>query len=331
MEKMPYMNRASALLIALIAMSILMLLSLGVSKLLLQALQDSRGLLETTQAWFAAETGIEYALFEISEQPPGYETRREQSLISSSVPLNPADAVRVHDARYSYGISAVSRQFPPSSPERKKYRILKLNESVTIPLFRGGDSDDQVKSFAVEYYFAPDLALKGFVQDDLDILRWKIFGIAADNSMEVINEFVPMSGGKSPETPSCIGTRDDCWNYAKYYQKRTDAGGAYFEIVPEHPIKEFLRAHTQNFLVLTNLTNVDLIAPGSPISLADRKRISNIYYRVSVPETEPQFTLPEIVVESDGFSGNAKQSLDLSVERKSFLPVFDYALYRTAE
>ena len=329
--RIPNVGReASALLIALITMSILIMLSLGVSKLLLGALQDSREVLDTASAFYAAESGMERALLIASENPPGFEA--EQNSITT-----PNSKTRPTPAEYNYKITSTGRNFPVrvgENPERP-YQILRLNESITIPLFSGEAGEKKVENFRVDFYFAPDLGLlgAGLIQDDLDMLRWKIFGISdKDNSMEVMNEFVPANHGASATTPTCIGTGDSCYNGAKFYQKRADgAGGVIFNIVDKYPIQEFLNTHRQNFLVLTNLVNVDLIAPTAPITLNDKKMLSNIYYRISVQEDQPPFTLPYISIQADGKAGDATQSLDLQVERKSFLPVFNYALYRTAE
>ncbi|PIQ77814.1 hypothetical protein COV82_02565 [Candidatus Peregrinibacteria bacterium CG11_big_fil_rev_8_21_14_0_20_46_8] len=320
-------RRGSALLIALITMSVLIFLSLGVSKLLLNALVDSRILLDTTAAFYAAESGIERGLLAISEKPPGFEDTQNLTL--------PQQGTLTPRAAYSYKISATDRNFPVRQQSEQPYQILRLNESVTIPLFSGEAPEDQIEHFVVEFYFAPELAQLGggLIQDDLDMLRWKIFGISPnDGSMEVVNEFVPVDKGSSATTPTCIGTRDGCYNGAKFYQKRADGvGGIVFDIINPYPISQFLRTHKQNFLVLTNFVNVDLIAPTASISLNEKKSLSNIYYRIIVPENQPPLTLPHITLTADGKAGNAMQSLDIQVERKSFLPVFNYALYRTAE
>lgn len=307
-------EQGSALLVALILMGILMTLSLGVSGLIMSTLKDSRFLLEKTKAWYAAETGLEHALAAVSQNAPGFEMQKSANIADSN-------------AEYEYRVRATASEIP-TKESYDRFAILRLNESVTFPLFRGPDPDDAVKNFRVEYYLAPDLKLRGgFVDEDLDILRWKIFGIAADGAMEVMNEFLPMQAGKnSAESPSCLGTESDCWNGAKFYE-RTPQG---FNIVPHHPMVTFLEQHTQNFLVLTNMVNVDVIQ-AEALGTHEKKKIANIRYRVIEGDGEPRLTLPSIKIESDGFSGSAKQSLDLEVKRETFLPVFNYALYRTTE
>lgn len=311
----------SSLLVAMIVMGILMTLSLGVSNLLIGTLRDSRMLMEKTKAWYAAESGIERAMLAIYKNPPGFEGDNFEDNVAN-------------DARYKYKINATTKEIPLREPyERDKYATLGLNESVTIPLFKGTAPEDSVKKFHVNYYLDPDLKVHGPVVEGLDILRWKIFGITADKRMEVINEFVPAKEGSSADSPTCIGTAPGCtaetgYTGAKFYKRGVDGS---IDIEPVHPIETFLNNHIQNFLVLTNIVNIDLIA-GFPEEAA-KKNAANIKYHV-VDDDDAEnssFTLPNIKIESDGFSGETKQSLDLEVKRDTFLPVFNYALYRTVE
>ncbi|MEK7524038.1 MAG: hypothetical protein AAB588_03315 [Patescibacteria group bacterium] len=330
-------NNGSALLIALVLMGILMSLSIGISGLLIGALRDSTLLVQKTKAWYAAESATEHALLDIAQNPPGFETTqvvapfgRSNGLASPRLGLVDSE---VSGVRGEYQIKARSREIPnvPAyqiQSDSDRYAVLRYNESITIPLFSGPSDGETIKQFRVNYYFSPDLALRGEqVSNNLDILRWKIFGIAHDGTMEVMSEFFPADKGNSAAAPTCLGTNNQCYNYAKFYERAPDG----FHIVEQYAISTFLEQHTQNFLVLTNITNVDLIA-GS-LSTAEKQDIANIRYRVIVEDSDPkaQLTLPSIQITADGFAGTAKQSLDLTIPRDSFLPVFNYALYRTAE
>lgn len=324
MNKISKSKTGSALLIALVVMGILMTLSLGVSSLLIGTLRDSRLFLEKTRAWYAAESAMEQALLAISENQPGFETEKRETLDSANT-------------EYFYKIVATAKTIPSKESyeiqsDEDRYAALRLNESVTIPLFRGAVPEDQAKKFRADYYLEPKLQLQGaFIDTDMDILRWKIFGIAADGKMEIINEFLPANQGNSASSPTCLGTDGSaCYAHAKFYKRRLAPDGATeFFIENAYPIETFLNEHTQNFLVLTNVVNTDLIA-GS-LSTAEKQRVANIRYRVTEGENQPRLTLPSIKISTDGFSGETKQSLDLEVKRETFLPVFNYALYRTAE
>lgn len=306
-------SRGSALLISLIVMGVLMTLSLGVSNLLIGTMRDSRLLLEKTRAFFAAESGIEHALADVHDNPLGFERH-----VSSS------------EQHFEYTVSATARQFPAAG----EYATLRLNEAITIPLFRGEKPEDAVKHFRVNYYVTPDIALRGGqIDSNLDVLRWKIFGISqTDGAMEVINEFLPAESGNSSETPTCFGTASGCYNVSKFYERRVSADGVTeLHKAERYPIETFLNNHRQNFLVLTNMLNTDLIA-GS-LTTREKQEIATIRYRVVEEDGDGpgRLTLPVTAITADGFSASTKQSLNVDLERESFLPVFNYALYRTAE
>lgn len=322
-DKKPH--EGSALLIALIIMGVLMTLALGVSELMIGTIKDSRILLEKGRAWYAAESGLEQALFEVYNSPPGFENEKTFELNGQNL-------------KYNYKISAAAKQIPNKEPfeiqfPEDSFDSLPLNESVTIPLFNGTKAEDMIKRFRVDYYFAPEIKLAGgFVDDDLDILRVKIFGIAADGVMEVISEFLPADKGNSAASPTCFGTETSCYNAAKFYERTTGPSGAKeFNVIKEFPIQTFLQKHTQNFLVLSNIANIDLIS-GS-LSSSEKKKIAAIRYRVIEEDGDdiPRLTLPYIKLSADGFSNETKQSIDAQISREKTLPVFNYALYRTTE
>ncbi|MEK7171948.1 MAG: hypothetical protein AAB739_03505 [Patescibacteria group bacterium] len=311
-------TEGSSLLIAIIIMGVLMTLALGVNNLMIGTLRDGRILLEKTRAWYAAESGIERALNEIYSNQPGFETEKEIE-------------VEGQNLKYQYRISALSSQIPVKEPfeiqlPEDSFASLPLNASITIPI-------DKVKHFSVDYYFAPEIKLAGgYVDDDLDILRVKIFGIASDGTMEVISEFLPADKGNSAMSPTCFGTESKCYNAAKFYERVTSQSGMQeFNIAQNFPIERFLQEHTQNFLVLSNVANIDLIA--SSLSTADKKKIANIRYRIIERSEDgiPHMTLPYIKISSDGFSNETKQSINAQIDREKTLPVFNYALYRTVE
>lgn len=315
-------SEGSALLVALVIMAVLLTLSLGVSELLISALRDSRNLIETTKAWYAAEAGIEHALLSVSDNTPGFEEQKEVNLDEN--------------IKGTFSLHATAKEIPVKEAyeiesAKDLYADLHLNESITIPLFRGPKPEDKVQNFRVDYYLAPDIQLRGgHIDNDLDILRWKIFGIASDGAMEVINEFVPANQGNSAESPTCIGTSAKCYNAAKFYKRVLSSDGTTeFDLVERFPIATFLQEHTQNFLVLTNVANVDVIA--GVLSLEEKKKIANIRYHIIEEDGQARLTLPTIQITASGEVNGTRQSIATSLRRETFLPVFNYALYRTVE
>lgn len=322
-------NNGNALLIAIIIMGILLTLSLAVSDMLITTLKDNRLLLEKTKAWYAAESGIENALFAVYNHKPGFEEQINHT---------------TNNPPYSYSIQAASDRFPiiantnSSSDDENQYATLRLNESVAIPLFA---ENAEVKRFHVDYYLNPRLNTNTRAEN-IDILRWKIFGIKrGEQLLEVLSEFVPMgmngSEGDTAENPTCLGIDDNCYNAGSFYERQGDdtfiVHKADFLTNSGKLISDFLNQHDQNFLVLTNMVNTNIIGlPGQ--NEQTRRRIANIRYRViAEDENDAKFTLPTIKITSDGFAGTTtnatKQSINLEIKREAFLPVFGYALYRT--
>lgn len=317
-----------------------------VSELLLGTVKDSRLLLEQTKAWYAAEGGIERALVAVSDHKPGYEEDgQDQALLSAST-------------KYNYEIHATGQCVPADEygncPEQannefneESFAELGLNESVVIPLF--DETTGAVEDFTVEYYLPTDIsqALQRLIENnpeklarigDFDVLRWKLFGtkIAGDQTkFEVINEFSPATqpGANPPivtqADPACITTTQDpdCWQNAQYFDRQADTT----LVKPDYTIKQFLDEHTNNFLILSNYINPEFIAPDdSTLSFENRVKISKIKYRV-VAAGDKKLTLPNIHISASALIGATKQSIDLILDRDRFLPVFNFALYRTAD
>lgn len=322
-------NEGSALLISLMVMGILMTLSLGVSQILISTLRESNLLVDKTRAWYAAESGIEHSLLQITENNSGFSVRKK---------------VTEEHINYEYFVRGSSKNIPFKEDFEVRdventYAQLELNDSVTIPLFSALQNGDiiPVEKFQVDYYLSSKLQEQGgSVFQKIDVLRWKIFGVAKGGGnfgkMEVMNWFLPMGDNlNSASFPSCLGTElgkhDACYNGGKYFQ--WNVGTQEYDI-SEIQIKNFLKEHTQNFLVLTNSINIDLIEES--FNLAEKQVMAKINYRVRVLDggnENAELALPFVRVTSDGFSRDTKQSLNVEVKRESFLPVFNFALYRT--
>jgi hypothetical protein len=107
-------------------------------------------------------------------------------------------------------------------------------------------------------------------------------------------------------------------------------------------IKTFIDTHRKNYLTITNVVNPDIIGITDPVLRAAK---ANIYYRI-IAKPDPTQTCPnETSVENknnimareyaqisaDGYAGNGKykQSIDAKLKQNSFLPVFNFTLFRT--
>jgi hypothetical protein len=105
-------------------------------------------------------------------------------------------------------------------------------------------------------------------------------------------------------------------------------------------IGSFMQTHKKNYFTITNVVNPDIVGISDPVI---RNARANIYYRVVAEKDQGQFCQGEnpndqdvmvreyAAISSDGFASNktVKQSVDVKLKLNSFLPVFNFTLFRT--
>lgn len=235
-------RRASALLVAVLVMGILLTLTMGLSSLVVREITQTADLVNSGKAYYAAEAGIENALLDLHQNLPGYETRDQPGAEDDWVTGGSAGGLN-----YRYKISNRGNSYPYFQDDKpvflspgvavtkdflyagngyrdQTYNILPLNKTVTIPLFiqtvdaAGSKVIKNVDGFLLEYYvnFDDDLQnLYSFGGDSykhLDVLRWKVFGQTKDGTgkTDAISDFFPSKPGDSADNPVClIGTTED--------------------------------------------------------------------------------------------------------------------------
>ncbi len=399
-------KRASALLVAILVMGVLLTLTLGLSTLIVREIRQTADIVAAGQAYFAAEAGMESALLDLAENLPGY----QDVVVYPDIDAGQED----ENLNYEYTIDNKGDMYPyfpddqpvflgPDSAIPKSvlydpgsgftdltYNVLPLNESVTIPLFTVNENGDvnNIQQFLVQYYVNFDHERLYDIKiddghngerpiklDDFDILRWKVFGnpCVAGNcdspdllKTDAISDFYPATENVSAERPVCIGTPgmlsnynvncfapviqdvikvgefakvDDIpWYKAGFSYARqcyvsevsdTTIGSARGEVVmTQCNIDTFIRTHTRNYVTLTNMVNPDLIG----INPETTPQYANIYYRIITAGDEDNSIVREFAdIRADGYSrgGEVRQSINAKLRLSSFLPVFNFSLYRT--
>lgn len=109
-------------------------------------------------------------------------------------------------------------------------------------------------------------------------------------------------------------------------------------------IDTFVKSHRRNYITITNVVNPEIIGISDPDK---RNAKANIFYRLvaSRPESCPGaaenqntsgpddnfMVRPAADISADGFAsdGKVKQSIDAKLKLNSFLPVFNFTLFRT--
>lgn len=99
-----------------------------------------------------------------------------------------------------------------------------------------------------------------------------------------------------------------------------------------YPIADFLKSHSLNYLTLTNLMNPAVFKSTNPDV---KQMLSRLYFRVELfgsnINPEANKTVREYaVIKSNGYSKSSLQTIEASVRRGEFLPVFNFSLYSTS-
>lgn len=224
-------KRGTALLVALLVMGVLMSISLALSTLIIREISTTKDVIDSGRAFYAAESGVEIALYKLDNTLPGWDTEKAYIPLELDSEYNVVGEYLVNNKCKSYPCFDGGYEYT-SSPNAY-YNVLDLNESVTIPLFTVdmNESEQPVTDFTVEFYMKldpeTDLKISGTGVDykavsGWDVLRWKIFGIgkvgAAAGKTVSISDFTAIStmdtdyGDESFNTnalyPSWFGTTE---------------------------------------------------------------------------------------------------------------------------
>lgn len=310
-KKLVLKKEGSALLISFLLMMVLLIFGMGISQLLLREIRVERNVIQAGQAYFGAEGGIEEALLKIKENLPGYQ--------------NPGEGSFENGVAYAYQIKAQGSKVP-CSWSGEEWRTLEVQESASLPLFKAGEEGSlKIENFKVEFFVdRPENSLQDIKGK---VLRWKILGLDADNKTEAISDY--LAAGSDENNPASFGAAEDSaadvdYTTASYYQ-RSGSTYAFFE---EYSIDTFLDNHEANYLVLTNV--IDLDSQKSRILEAADPSENQLKFRIVSPDDEERsYVCEDVLIESDGTAGQLQQSMDVALKLGSPLPVFDFALYRT--
>jgi hypothetical protein len=265
---------------------------------------------------------------------------------------------------------ATNVDFVYSDHPEATYDDLDLSQSAVIPLYSAdstGSGYTNVQNFLVEYYldFNPDefQASKIPTSDfnELDVLRWKIFGHPNGDltRTESISDFFPADYDAGQNDPVCIGNdpTNDLQNNPEYTCKKAIPKNAFFgsarecygsdagfmagsrkggntknPVMTDCSIQSFIASHSQNYLVLTNVVNPDVLLPGWEISDPEASSLFKIHYRIiAEPDPNKRLVRQAAAISAVGYAenGQVKQSIDVNIDQSSFLPVFNFSLYQT--
>lgn len=230
-------------------------------------------------------------------------------------------------------------------------------------------SIEDIKNLRVEYFVDAEIAPQwklGVTNRVIDMLRWKITGInnytqhqsqcsryldPFPNKLttESIGDYLPALEGTNYNNPSCFGTTtantnvtddqsgieykyqcDFLWDLAReaFIFSRNQSGDFETSKLTEtgNPayIHDFLNCHDTNYLTLTNIFNPEVL-----MGLSDFEKRNNakIYYRIIFPDDYGPREYAKVV--STGTQNSSRKQIEAFIKPDSFLPVFNFSLYRT--
>jgi len=362
-------KRASAILVSLLVMAVLIVIGIAINELVVYEIRVQADEVQRLKAYYAAESGIEKGLLDIYEHNiPGY-TRPEILLVgglksdenANYVQREMTDGFADNDLRnYRYQVfgqdDTVPCDFLVDEKIEGPYGTLEINESATIPLHKyigtddSGDKKEEIEDFAVEYYVTPEGLARLLTENEKtrqDVLRWKVFALTANarrflygEETDAISDYVPLKNGfNTKDMPTRFASNpkigeintDPKWASAKYYKR--EVGINEYRILDTYPVNQFVKEHSYNFLMITNvLGNLVMLQGGKFVpdtsnpGFEDLLNVRKIHYRV-ITSPDKKLACNSYMVKADGFIHGAKQSLDVRIALDTFLPVFDFALY----
>lgn len=306
-------SAGSALLVTIILMAVLMIAGLGFHGLIVNSIRLSRDSISAGKAYFHAEAGIEEALLRIESNLPGYEVDAE-----------PGDSDGDSKNDFQFSIKSLSSSADGSVPcnfdsADQPWKTIALNESVTFPLFRdnGRGEEAAISHFQTNYQFPLwPVSLSG---DSVDALSWKIFGLTlTGESTEAMSGYFQIAKNE-------MASFDETFT-ANFHQCAVGGTCIFYE---NYKISDFLVNHRNNYLALTNIVNI----PASDDVNPDDYALSWL-----LEDDGEALVCDMIRIEADGaafdISVNGdryRQNLNAEVSLPDFLPMFDFALYRTKE
>ena len=200
-----------------------MSISLALSTLIIREISITKDAIDSGRAFYAAESGVEIALYELEDNLPGWDTMGEYKSIKLDDDYEVVGEYLVNNKCSTY--PCYDDGYTESNDLRAYYDVLDLNESITIPLFTVNDDDErvEVEDFTVEFYmgFDPTTDLK--VSDGIetlsswDVLRWKVFGMnmdGAEKNTYSISDFTAVttiSNSANPEELLKTNSKEPSW------------------------------------------------------------------------------------------------------------------------
>jgi hypothetical protein len=352
----------NALLIAILLTSILILITVGLSRLVSSETRQISDLIRNGRAEYLAEGGSELGqlIYYNADESTVYEFDKNYT-----IELGTTDQPKT----LNFTLQSTTNHIPILSPE--VFNTVKENPLLKNLLFQPllpGESveiflTENVDAFEIQYYIPsinPEILGSQFSQADLDVLLFKLSGVTktepTDNfKINFITEYFP--AGRNENNPKIIGTTEGVYNNGNYFDYSSGEQNQNFNPSvgnngqltfdkfeqPRKNFKEFLVANKNNVISLTNAVNLATINPLDSSDLTNynklQEALGSIYFRVCSPSCDSAenpdnsntklLVSPFVVINSTATYQGTTKNLTTQLTRPNAFSVFDFAIYQT--
>ena len=279
-------HHGNALIVAIVLIALFIILTFGISTLILQSTVAITSVESAHKAFYASESGIEEALFSLKNHFPGFEETKEGALGTSPFATP-----------YTYTIKARTNRIPAEGTN-----TLLPDQSVSLALYKdvGQGNVVTIENFnpATDIF---ELTYGGAVEGENGCIKWTIFGFRqTDMKTESMGNIY------------CSISQDLPDAYVSPVLHSLDASGIFkgldMNTNPVETVHNFLLAHTQNYLVLSNIT------PGK-----------NVQYTLSFQGNT--YADQDFLITAAGKDRNFEQIEEAIVPQGDLFPAFHFAIF----
>lgn len=215
--------RGNALIVSIILITLFVVLSFGVSTLIINSAKLVTSHESSYKAFYAAESGIEFSLYALKTHYPGYEEEEMANL---------GDA----DTSFSSAIHSRTQRIPLNGDN-----LLAKDQTMNFALFKDIGRRETVTIVNIDPTIQAFILSMAGEHDQPYCVKWSIFGFIT-TGLDMMTE--SMGDYKCYTLPTSLDSRTMFGTYK-------DSTGLF---IPNLSVSDFLRSHTHNYLTLTNVS-----------------------------------------------------------------------------
>lgn len=310
-------QKGSSLVISLGIMSLLLILSGAVMATIFRSVHLTNNVANSNKAYFAAESGLEEALYELSNHLSGFETSSGTTFTNN--------AKYDYEIEYQNTTGRIPRTGEGNSPNHTDWNKIAYKGTYNLNLFY----DNSTKGNKTKYDCTSDCT--NIVNPSAGTLE---LHVQTPNSEVLTNDEIFVTWvitGLSKSDPNKkytllpITNKSDL-NYSEISGSKINASSQVLTLTTQG---ENLEGTQQNILAF--LSNADLHMPKLKISAVSELN-SNMNQPFPYLEfyVDSDITLPDsyATITSEGYTAMSKQTIQTKIKQEGALSLFDYAIFQ---